>query len=458
MSAKPLWALTACELNRLYQAGDADPVQATRACLERIESVNRTLNAVVAIDHDGAIRTATASQERWSSGHPIGALDGVPITVKDNLFVGGLGATWGSKLFETHIAPVDDIPVARLRAAGAIILGKTNTPELALAGYTDNLLFGPTGNPWAPDLSPGGSSGGAASAVMAGMGPLAVVTDAGGSTRRPASHVGCIGLKPSLGRVPRRHGFAPLAHDFQSIGFLARSAEDARALFEVIADPVMLTADGTNGTLTIGAFCAVGDRPVEPAIEAGWKGAMHTFSSMGHQVDLIAAPFEADKIVGLLLGLAASGVARVVHAHEEWRDKVTDAIASLAELGLNTTSTDYVRTLDSVLAFRWQMTDLFKQVDLLLTPTTPVSLWPKNEPFAKTIAGKTAGPRDSGIYTTFVNVAGLAGISLPMGLDANGHPIGVQLVGPVNSEERLLDLAAEWERISPWPTLSTFEA
>ena len=457
MSANSLWALTATELNQLYRNGTTDPVQATRACLERIEAVNPLLNAIVTIDHDGAIDAATASLARWRSGRPLSSLDGVPLTVKDNLFVGGLRATWGSKLFESHIAPVDDIPIARLRAAGAIILGKTNTPELSLAGFTDNRLFGPTGNPWAPELSSGGSSGGAASAVMAGMGPLAIVTDAGGSTRRPAAHVGCIGLKPSLGRVPRRHGFAPLANDFQSVGFLARSSQDASAVFAIIADAPFGPAIGTRDTLTIGAFCLVGDRPVEPAIETGWKDAVRAFSDMGHKVDEIDAPFEADDIGELLLGLAASGVARVVREHDGWRDRVTDAIAALAERGLKTAAADYVNTLDHVTAFRWQMADLFEQVDFLMTPTTPVSLWPKGEPYAKTIAGKTAKPRDSGIYTTFANVAGLAAISLPMGLDGNGHPMGVQLVGPVNSEERLLKLAGDWERKSPWLTLSSFE-
>jgi aspartyl-tRNA(Asn)/glutamyl-tRNA(Gln) amidotransferase subunit A len=226
-AGRPLWSLTASEL--AYASGAHDPLGVTEACLARLDAINPRLNSVVTVDAQGARTAARASAERWRAGKALGPLDGVPLTVKDNLYVGGLKTTWGSLLFADHVAPEDDIPVARLRAAGAVILGKTNSPELALAGYTDNRIFGATGNPWAPELSSGGSSGGAASAVMSGIGALALVTDAGGSTRRPASYVGCLGLKPAPGRIPRRYGFPPLAGDLQSIGILARSVCDARS-------------------------------------------------------------------------------------------------------------------------------------------------------------------------------------------------------------------------------------
>src|ERR1700738_2992539 len=201
------WALTAADLTAAYARGAATPEPALESVLGRIEAVNPDLNAVVTIDLAGARAAAGA---RWRAGQALGPLDGIPLTVKDNLFVGGLRATWGSALFVDFIAPQDDLPVARLRAAGAVIVGKTNTPELSLSGYTDNLIFGSTGNPWAPALSPGGSSGGPVAAVASGMAPLALATDAGGSIRRPAGHTGVAGLKPGLGQVPRRFGFPPL--------------------------------------------------------------------------------------------------------------------------------------------------------------------------------------------------------------------------------------------------------
>ena len=152
------WALTAADLTAAYATGAATPEAALESVLGRIEAVNPDLNAVVTIDLVGARAAAAAAGARWRAGQALGPLDGIPLTVKDNLFVGGLRATWGSALFVDFIAPQDDLPVARLRAAGAVIVGKTNTPELSLSGYTDNLVFGSTGNPWAPALSPGGFS------------------------------------------------------------------------------------------------------------------------------------------------------------------------------------------------------------------------------------------------------------------------------------------------------------
>ncbi len=161
---EPLWRLTAAELTGRFAAGAATPDGALASVLERLEAVNGRLNAVVTLDLPGARAAAAAATARWRDGAALGALDGVPVTVKDNIFVGGLRATWGSLLYEHHVAPRDDLPVAALRAAGAVILGKTNTPELAMSGFTDNRVFGSTGNPWDPALSPGGSSGGAVAA------------------------------------------------------------------------------------------------------------------------------------------------------------------------------------------------------------------------------------------------------------------------------------------------------
>jgi aspartyl-tRNA(Asn)/glutamyl-tRNA(Gln) amidotransferase subunit A len=450
-----LWRLTAGELAAAYRTGSATPIEATEGCLARLDAVNPRLNAVITVDPDGAMRAAQASAERWRQGAPRGRLDGIPITVKDNLFVAGLRATWGSRLFAEHIAPVDDVPVARLREAGSVILGKTNTPELALAGYTDNLLFGATGNPWAPELSPGGSSGGAAAAVMSGIGPLALVTDAGGSTRRPAGHVGAVGLKPSLGRVPRRHGFQALAADLQAIGQIGRTVADVRAMFECVALPV-LPASPASGKrpLRIAAFCRIGSAPVEPEIEACWRNSVTLLSELGHAVEEIAAPYDPDECGAILLDLAAVGVARTICDLPDWRTRATRQIAALGDEGLETLAVDYLKTLDRVSEIRWQVAGLFDTYDLIATPTAAGHLWPKAEPYVKEISGQQAQSRASSIYTTWGNIAGLAGITLPAGQSSAGHPIGVQLLGWIGSEELLLDVAQSIEERRPWPTLA----
>ena len=253
---KPFWSEPATELASLYRVGAATPTAMLESVLGRIEDVNPRINALVTLDVAGAREAAAAASQRWRNGTPLGSLDGVPLTVKDNLFVRGLRATWGSLLFAEHVAPQDDLPVARLRAAGAVIVGKTNTPELALAGYTDNRLFGATGNPWAPTLTPGGSSGGAVAGVSAGFGPLAVATDAGGSIRRPSGHTGVAGLKPGVGRVPRRYGFPPLAQDLQVIGLVARAIADLQLAFAAISttQPERRDAPPAGRSLRIGAI------------------------------------------------------------------------------------------------------------------------------------------------------------------------------------------------------------
>ncbi len=285
----------------LSRAGAATPTAMLESVLGRIEDVNPRINALVTLDVAGAREAASAASQRWRNGTPLGSLDGVPLTVKDNLFVRGLRATWGSLLFAEHVAPQDDLPVARLRAAGAVIVGKTNTPELALAGYTDNRLFGATGNPWAPTLTPGGSSGRAVAGVSAGFGPLAVATDAGGSIRRPSGHTGVAGLKPGVGRVPRRYGFPPLAQDLQVIGLVARAIADLQLAFAAISTTQPERCDASAGrSLRIGAFGTVGDAPVDPPVTAAFAAACEALRDMGHTVEIIPAPWDREEVDTLL--------------------------------------------------------------------------------------------------------------------------------------------------------------
>ena len=209
----PLWRLAAMELAAGYRAQAFSPIDALNAILERISAVNPRLNAIVTLDAEGARAAALASAARWSAGTALSNLDGIPLSVKDNIPVRGMRATWGSRVYADFVPDADELPIARLRAAGAVILGKTNCPEFTLHGYTDNSLFGTTRNPWNIALTPGGSSGGAVAAVAAGLGPVAIGTDGGGSIRRPASHTGLVGFKPSRGRVPRCDGFPAILLD-----------------------------------------------------------------------------------------------------------------------------------------------------------------------------------------------------------------------------------------------------
>jgi aspartyl-tRNA(Asn)/glutamyl-tRNA(Gln) amidotransferase subunit A len=444
------WELTATELGAAYASGAATPESALESVLGRIEAINPELNAVVTIDLAGARAAAAAAGARWRAGQALGPLDGIPLTVKDNLFVAGLRATWGSALFSDFIAPQDDLPVARLRAAGAVIVGKTNTPEFALSGYTDNPVFGATGNPWAPALSPGGSSGGAVAAVASGMAPLALATDAGGSIRRPAGHAGVAGLKPGLGQVPRRFGFPPLAHDLQVIGPIARSVADLGAMFAIIATSAPRSAARTARALRIVSFASIGDAPVEPAVTVAFNAACDVLRAAGHEVTPIAPLWNADEVSSLFGLLAAAGVARVMASMPGWENRVTTAIAQQARTGMALSATDYVQALDRLAAFRASMGDAIAQWDIIATPTSPALPWPRTSPYPIDVAGRTALPRTAATFSTAVNLAALPAISVPAPVVPGALPVGLQLIGAADSEEMLLDLAAQFERASPW--------
>jgi len=231
-----LCALTATELLQLYRSKQASPVEVTRAVLDRIEKLNPVLNAFCFLDSVFSLKEAKQSEKRWLKGSPLGLLDGVPVSIKDLLLTKGWPTLRGSKTIDPQGPWNDDAPaVARLREHGAVLLGKTTTPEFGWKGVTDSALTGITRNPWNPKMTPGGSSGGSAAAVAAGMGPLTIGTDGGGSIRIPCGFTGLFGLKPSFGRVPAwpLSPMGTVAH----VGPMTRSVEDAALMLNVISLP-----------------------------------------------------------------------------------------------------------------------------------------------------------------------------------------------------------------------------
>ena len=293
-----LWQLTAGQLAAGYREGRFTPMQALQACLERTEACNPKLNALIAFDVEGAARAAGESAERWRAGRPLSPLDGVPVTIKDNLHARGLPTRWGSRAFADHVAQHDELPVARLRAAGALIFGKTNVPEFTMQGYTDNLLFGVTRNPWNLALTPGGSSGGAVAAVASGCCPVALGTDGGGSIRRPAAHTNLVGYKPSRGRIPRADGLPQIFLDYEVAGPITRCVDDAVAVLQVLAEPDARDASSTPfrgrpvdvadrparpcRVLYIPRFA---DHPVDPQVAALTAQAASDLAKLGHHVE-----------------------------------------------------------------------------------------------------------------------------------------------------------------------------
>jgi aspartyl-tRNA(Asn)/glutamyl-tRNA(Gln) amidotransferase subunit A len=458
--------LSAAEQSRLIGGGEVSPVELLDAHLERCRALNPTLNAIVAFDADGARDQAKAAEARALKGERLSALDGIAITVKDNLWAKGFKATWGSRLYEHFKPDVDDIPVERVRATGAVIMAKTNTPEFALQAVTDNPLFGLTRNPWDTDLTPGGSSGGSVAQVAAGMAPLAIGTDGGGSIRRPASYTGLAGLKPSYGRVARAYGFPPSAADFSSIGPIARTVDDVALLFACIGladrrDRASLAHAGDPplgpdaltppGRLSILYIPRVGDAAIDPEITESVARAARVLSGLGHEVEEADAPWEAEEINEIWGTLTSVSLRRVVEAHEGWRERIGANFVALVDAGAEVTGTEYVKALDRVAALRARLAKVMARFDALLTPASAAMPWPIPEPYPKVIAGRAVGPRGAAIFATVINALGYPAISIPADpAPSSGLPIGLQIVGRFGGDNLVLRLARQYETANPW--------
>ncbi|OCO98864.1 MULTISPECIES: amidase [unclassified Ensifer] len=455
-----LWSLGAGTLSRAFAAREISPVEIVNAVLDRIEDVNPRLNAIVTLDREGAPRAAAESERRWRDREARGPLDGVPLTVKDNIPVRGMRTTWGSRLFAGHVPHEDELPVARLRAEGMVILGKTNVPEFTLQGYTDNPLFGPTRNPWDARLTPGGSSGGAVAAVAAGLGPVAIATDGGGSIRRPASHTGLFGFKPSPGRVARAHGLPVILHDFEAIGPIARTVADAALVFCAMsgADPhdgaSMAFARAEVDTardprrLRILFVQHFGGSPVDPEIAASVAAAATNLEELGHTVDQGSVPVDLEALDRIWSVVGPAGLAWLMHGRD--LSQISPPIRQMAENGARLTAADYVGALDAVTRMRSILAEFFQSYDLILTPSAAALPWPAETSHPDRIDGTPVGPRGHAVFTAFANAGGLPGASIPCAPAHSGLPIGFQLVGRFGDDEELLRVAAQYERAHPW--------
>lgn len=460
---QPVWQRGVLGLGRAYAGKETTPVIALDAFLARLDDINPRLNAVVATDLDGARAAAQASAERWARGKARGALDGIPLLIKDNITVKGMPVTWGSRLFRDDMPERDELPVTRLREAGAVILGKTNVPEFTITGHTANTLFGTTGNPWNPALTPGGSSGGSVAAVAAGLAAAALGTDGGGSVRRPAALTGLVGVKPSTGRVARCHGLPVVLADLEVIGPIARTVADAAALYRVIAGPdprdrASLAFSATPPApdierdpppLNILYIPRFGDSPVDAAVAGNVRRAADNLADLGHRIEEGKPPFDPEDFNQSWPVISRAGVAWAVRG-KPWQRVVDAGSLEAIRAGGAYSATDYIEALDRVRALRVDLGEAFERWDVILTPCSAALAWPADETFPKVIDGQTAQPRDHAVFTGFVNATGYPAISIPCDPSPAGLPVGFQLVGYFGGEDRLFALAAQYERAFPW--------
>ena len=454
-SDRPLWLYSAVELSAAYADG-LSPCVVIEAMLARIREINPRLNAIVTLDEAGAMGAAEDSARRWKGGQPLGSLDGVPVTIKDNILVAGLRATWGSHLYGDYVPDQDELPVRRLREAGAVVLGKTNVPEFTVHGFTDNALFGTTGNPWDPALTPGGSSGGAVAAVASGMGVIALGTDGGGSIRRPAAHTGLVGFKPSRDTVRRGKGFPAILHDFEVIGPIARSVDDIIRSMEVIAGPLWqrLADDAVVKRPRIAYAPSFGGAPVDPFIRGAVDQTVDRMRAFVSDIELIS-PFDLAEPLGQIWPIISqTGVAWLLSQHRDWQDRVAPAIVEMEVAGRKYGAKDYLNALDTISQMKRTFEHLFERYDFLITPTTAAMPWPAAEAHPPVIDGQPVGPRGHAVFTPFANALGLPAISLPCAVDDGALPVGLQIVAAQNRDGPLLAFARQYEDrlfVHRWP-------
>ena len=455
---------TISEISTALRGGQATATELVERAFERIGRLNPRLNAFVTLDEAGAIEAARESDVRLKRGEPRSALEGAPISVKDNIHVAGLRSTWGSRALANFTPAIDELPVARLRAAGAIVIGKTNVPEFTLEGYTDNALFGVTRNPWNAELTPGGSSGGGAASVAAGMVPAALGTDGGGSIRRPACHTGLVGFKPSIGRWPRIDGFPSILTDFETAGALTRSVDDALLLDGALKGPDARDRRSLYAPAAPWARrkpCVLyvpqfGQSPVDPEVRAQVAGFAHGLERLGCEVREAPVFFDLDDAARIWSVISRSSVAWLMRQNPAFAPLIGPSARAMAEDGARMTGADYLDALERVAALRRRVAELYAEVDLVLTPTAAALPWPAAEPYPTMIDGRPAGPRDHAVFTGWVNISGAPAISLPIGVSRSGLPIGAQLVAGFGADDSLLSFArilADEINFPPLPSL-----
>lgn len=434
--------------------------------LDRIERLDPAINAVVALRAEAAHREAATIDAAIARGDPVGSLAGVPVLVKDLEDVAGLRTTQGSLLFaDVEPATEDSVIPARLRAAGAVIVGKTNLSEFATEGFTDNRLFGATGNPWSIAHSPGGSSGGSAAVVAAGIVPIATATDGGGSIRIPAAFCGLVGLKPThgvIGRYPPHDWI-----DFSTFGPFATSVADLRLLLSIEAGPVPgdptarpagWAAEPVPSPTRLYAAHRTSDLgPLPPGVARSFEDAVRALS------DVLALPVtwmeprdcftDGDPDLDWFTLATAEHVAALGRPWvEAGLDRMHPATRAFMEVGLATDIDAYLAARRRRFGYVRRLDDLLGRSGVLLTPTIASEGWYADGRLTLDDEPGMLGPE---LYSTAVqNVTGHPAITLPAGRSANGVPFGLQVTGPRHADDLLLDVAAAWEAAYPWPEVA----
>ena len=465
MDGTELCFTPAVALAAAIRARTLSPVEIVDAVLARIEALNPTLNAFLAVDADGARAAARRAEAAVMRGDPLGPLHGLPVPIKDLEPVAGLRCTYGSRFYADSIAPADGIVPERVKAAGGIVIGKTNTSHYGYRDTSDNLIGPPCRNPWRLDRTSGGSSGGAASAVAAGLCPAAHGSDGAGSIRIPAAFCGVFGFKPSLGRVPfwpTPDVWAARAHN----GPIARTVADAALLLGALAGPDARDPLSIDRAPDDYAAAVANPMPALAGLRVAWSAdfgyaavdpevcrlaaaAAQRFGTLGPAVEAVDPGWDDPREPAATIWFAAMS-GRLGERYDERPEWFEPELAEMIETGRRVSGPGLVRANLARTAFLGQAQRFFERFDLLLTPQMPAGAWPIDGPDKEIGGTATPGMFDRLPFTYPFNMTGQPAASVPCGFTAGGLPVALQIVGRWHADTLVLQAAAALEHAVPW--------
>ena len=471
MNDSELMFLPAHEQRQMILDGEISSVELTEASLRRIKALDSQLNAFVTLDEDGALATAVECDRKRAAGREPGLLHGIPIGVKDLELTKGLRTVLGCTAFAEWVPDFDSAVVERLRAADAVILGKTNTPEFGNSAETFTDVFPTANNPWDVTRHPGGSSGGTSAAIASGMFSLGSVTDGGGSVRMPAAFTGIFGHKPTHGRTPRYGGRSmpsynctsttgPMSQDVRSSAMMhmAISGHDPRdpgSLKSPVPNCIEDLEDGIQG-MKIGFSMDLGYAYLNDDVARVIEEAIKGFEDAGATV--VAADISFDPVPSTYWWTiwTAGQVAMYGHLAEDPNVQLTDYTMEMVNAGYSVTGADYATALRQAETHRIQVGQLFDEFDLLVTPTTAVEAWHHQQTpmevgghkLEEGIANPSAIP-----FTALWNILWNPAASVPCGFSDSGMPLGLQIIGPVNDDPIVFRASRAYELSRPWTSV-----
>lgn len=454
--------LPATEMATAIKAKQLSPPAIIDSILSRIERLNPIINAYCTLDAENARKQAKEAEAAVMRGERLGPLHGVPVSIKDLIFTRGIRTTGGSRIYRDFIPQQDAIVVERLKKAGAIVIGKTNTSEFGWVAVTDNPSFGATLNPWNLGLTPGGSSGGAAAAVALGMGPIAIGSDGGGSIRIPASFCGVCGFKPSFGLVPQYPCF-PGWGDLSHTGPITRTIRDTALVMEVIAG--LDDRDFFSLPVTAKNYLSLLDSPLK-GLKIAWsrdmgyasvdrqvleitEKAARIFSTLGSRLEA-ATPDTGnpEKIFSTIVAARLSSA--LGDKIEKWQGEMSPGLVRFIQRNRNRTAGEYIKAEEARLEYREKIRSFFTRYDLLLTPTVAVPPFELGIFGVGEIAGVGVSPLGWMPFTYPFNLTGQPAISIPCGWTDDGLPVGLQIIGRRFDDATVLKAAAAFEQLAPW--------